>query len=280
MGLHEWPLVLFTVFAQTAVGSFIVMSLIILVNDVNVEVKAQLTRNMFFVWVIMGLGFIASTAHLGSPLRAFNAFNQVGVSWLSNEILTGMLFFSFGGIFWLLEVLNKGNEMMRKGLNMVALFIGVIFMYAMVNVYLIDTVPTWNTAYTSLMFVLTVFICGVMLAQILVTTTRYQSNQYQYLSKVVVGVAMVAAIIVNMSQIASLSGIQTSAVAAVDLIPNISSLQTYRIILLVGGVLVWLFANKQGTFKLPIAIAGFGLVLISELISRNVFYNLHMTVGM
>lgn len=280
MGLHEWPLVLFTVFAQTAVGSFIVMSLIILVNDVNVEVKAQLTRNMFFVWVIMGLGFIASTAHLGSPLRAFNAFNQVGVSWLSNEILTGMLFFSFGGIFWLLEVLNKGNEMMRKGLNMVALFIGVIFMYAMVNVYLIDTVPTWNTAYTSLMFVLTVFICGVMLAQILVTTTRYQSNQYQYLSKVVVGVAMVAAIIVNMSQIASLSGIQTSAVAAVDLIPNISSLQTYRIILLVGGVLVWLFANKQGTFKLPTAIAGFGLVLISELISRNVFYNLHMTVGM
>jgi len=280
MGLHEWPLVLFTVFAQTAVGSFIVMSLIILVNDVNVEVKAQLTRNMFFVWVVMGLGFIASTAHLGSPLRAFNAFNQVGVSWLSNEILTGMLFFSFGGIFWLLEVLNKGNEMMRKGLNMVALFIGVIFMYAMVNVYLIDTVPTWNTAYTSLMFVLTVFICGVMLAQILVTTTRYQSNQYQYLSKVVVGVAMVAAIIVNMSQIASLSGIQTSAVAAVDLIPNISSLQTYRIILLVGGVLVWLFANKQGTFKLPTAIAGFGLVLISELISRNVFYNLHMTVGM
>lgn len=280
MGLHEWPLVLFTVFAQTAVGSFIVMSLIILITDVNVDVKTRVTRNMFFVWVIMGLGFMASTAHLGSPLRAVNALNQLGTSWLSNEILTGMLFFSFGGLFWLLEVFNKGNETIRKGLNFVALLIGVIFMYAMVNVYLIDSVPTWNTAYTGLMFVLTMCICGVMLAQILVTATQYKNNQYQRLSKIIVGIAVVAIIIVNTSQIASLAGIQTSAVAAVDLIPNISTIQAYRIVLLVSGVLVWLFANKQGSLKLPTAIGGLMLVMISELISRNLFYGLHMTVGM
>jgi anaerobic dimethyl sulfoxide reductase subunit C (anchor subunit) len=52
------------------------------------------------------VGFIASTLHLGSPMRAFNSLNRVGASSLSNEIASGALFFAVGGIGWLLAV-NK-----------------------------------------------------------------------------------------------------------------------------------------------------------------------------
>ncbi len=37
----------------------------------------------------MGLGFLASIMHLGSPMRAFNSLNRVGASALSNEIAAG-----------------------------------------------------------------------------------------------------------------------------------------------------------------------------------------------
>lgn len=40
----------------------------------------------------MGVGFIASVMHLGSPLRAFNSLNRIGASGLSNEIAAGSIF--------------------------------------------------------------------------------------------------------------------------------------------------------------------------------------------
>ncbi len=40
----------------------------------------------------MGLGFLASIMHLGSPMRAFNSLNRVGASGLSNEIAAGSIF--------------------------------------------------------------------------------------------------------------------------------------------------------------------------------------------
>jgi DMSO reductase anchor subunit len=40
----------------------------------------------------MGIGFIASMMHLGSPMRALNSLNRVGASALSNEIAAGSFF--------------------------------------------------------------------------------------------------------------------------------------------------------------------------------------------
>ena len=60
-----------------------------------------------FLSGLMGIGFIASTMHLGSPLRAFNSLNRVGASSLSNEIASGAIFFAVGGIGWLLLAVCK-----------------------------------------------------------------------------------------------------------------------------------------------------------------------------
>lgn len=71
------------------------------------EARRRLVRNMFFIWLLMGIGFLASVMHLGSPLRAFNSLNRIGASALSNEIASGALFFAVGGFWWLLAVLEK-----------------------------------------------------------------------------------------------------------------------------------------------------------------------------
>ena len=111
-GWHEWPLVLFTVLGQCVVGATIVSGLGWLALGDQREARRRLVRNMFFIWLLMGIGFLASVMHLGSPLRAFNSLNRIGASALSNEIASGALFFAVGGFWWLLAVLEK-----RAGYN-------------------------------------------------------------------------------------------------------------------------------------------------------------------
>ncbi|STV90914.1 anaerobic dimethyl sulfoxide reductase subunit C [Klebsiella pneumoniae] len=106
-GWHEWPLVLFTVLGQCVVGATIVSGLGWLALEDQREARRRLVRNMFFIWLLMGIGFLASVMHLGSPLRAFNSLNRIGASALSNEIASGALFFAVGGFWWLLAVLEK-----------------------------------------------------------------------------------------------------------------------------------------------------------------------------
>lgn len=78
-GWHEWPLMIFTVFGQCVAGGFIVLALALLKGDLRAEAQQRVIACMFGLWVLMGIGFIASMLHLGSPMRAFNSLNRVGL---------------------------------------------------------------------------------------------------------------------------------------------------------------------------------------------------------
>ncbi|MCL9774470.1 dimethyl sulfoxide reductase anchor subunit family protein [Vibrio methylphosphonaticus] len=280
MGWHEWPLIIFTVFAQTAVGAFIVLGCLNLFGKASDDVKARINRNMFFIWVFMGLGFMASTAHLGSPMRAINALNQIGTSWLSREILFGSAFFAFGGLFWLLDVLKKGSIAIRKGLLVGGMLMGVVFMVAMTNVYLINTVPTWDTPFTTYSFAITAILSGVMLSHVLMRGAGFQCAGYNRAAGTLVVVTTGVAVLVTMAMVSSLSGIESAIVAASDLVPNMAMIQNTRFALIFVGVALWVMSLRKQDHALPFAVSGFALVVIAELIGRSVFFGLHMTSGM
>ena len=142
-GWHEWPLMIFTVFGQCVVGGFIVLALALMKGDLRPESQQRVIACMFGLWVLMGIGFIASMLHLGSPMRAFNSLNRVGSSALSNEIASGSIFFAVGGIGWLLATLKKMSPALRNLWLVVTMVLGVVFVWMMVRVYnTIDTVPT------------------------------------------------------------------------------------------------------------------------------------------
>ena len=162
MIFHEWSLIFFTVLAQTAVGGYLLIGARALVLGHDEEKLNSYKVPMFILWALMGLGFMFSTTHLGSPLRAFNAFNQLGSAWLSNEVFFGATFFAVGGLQWLLSVLKKGGVAIQKALMVGAMVLGVIFMYAMINVYMINTVPTWDNIYTPLSFIMTMVVGGLL----------------------------------------------------------------------------------------------------------------------
>ncbi|PLM35379.1 dimethylsulfoxide reductase [Klebsiella quasipneumoniae] len=278
-GWQEWPLVLFTVLGQCVVGATLVSGLVWLALADQREARQRLVRSMFFIWLLMGIGFLASVMHLGSPLRAFNSLNRVGASALSNEIASGALFFVVGGFWWLLAVLEKMPAALGKVWLAIALLLGLVFVLAMTRVYQIDTVPTWYTGYTTSAFFLTVLLSGPLFAALLLRMAEVDVNVWFIAGLSVAALVISAAIIVMQS--AGLGAIHSAVQQAATLLPDYGRLQALRLVLLALGLGCWLCPlSRRPPPRAAGLLAGLLLVLIAECIGRGLFYGLHMTVGM
>ena len=277
-GWHEWPLVIFTVFGQCVAGALIVSGFAWF-NENNEAAKARIVRSMFFLWLVMGIGFMASVLHLGSPLRAFNSLNRVGASALSNEIAAGSVFFAVGGFWWLVSVIGKMPPALGKIWMVVSQILGLVFVWAMTRVYQIDTVPTWYTGYTTLGFFLTMLLGGPLFSALLL---RAAGSGFKGTVAATVSVlALLVSVAVIVLQSNDLATIHSSVQQASALLPDYGSLQNWRILLVAAGLGCWICPlirrQEPNTFGL---LAGVVLVVLGEMTGRGLFYGLHMTAGM
>ncbi|WP_311753398.1 DmsC/YnfH family molybdoenzyme membrane anchor subunit [Proteus columbae] len=280
VGLHEWPLMFFTVIGQSVAGAFIIMGCAILSGKLSAEMNRKVHYSMFGLWVLMGIGFLLSMMHMGTPLRAFNSLLRLGHSSLSNEIASGSIFFALGGIYWLLAVFNKMPAALGKLWVALVMVLAALFITAISRVYQIDTVPTWHNGYTTFNFVLTAFIGGPILAALLMRIAGFNLNCVSALPLLSV-IAIVVSAIVATSQGFELGSIQTSVQKAVDLVPNYGTLMGIKLVTLVLGLSCWIAPLlRKNNPSVALLALGFILVFVGEFIGRGVFYGLHMTVGM
>ncbi|MGB2078729.1 MAG: DmsC/YnfH family molybdoenzyme membrane anchor subunit [Vibrio sp.] len=279
MAWHELPLIIFTVFAQTSVGAFVILGLAVLSGQMNEAQHKRMLQGMFFMLALMGLGFMASTMHLGSPLRMFNSLNRVGASWLSNEILTCSVFFGFAGLYWLGALTGKVSASVQKLLLVLGMLAGLIAMYAMTHVYLINTVPTWNNGFTPLAFALTVIISGFAFASVILAYALDKPWPItNYLPRVGAVFALVS-VLVSVNLVMALPEMKSAIQVASDIIPNLNRLLTWRYLVLFAGIACWMMGAKRQN-QLALLACGSLLIIVSELMGRGVFYGLHMTAGM
>lgn len=281
MIFHEYSLIFFTVLAQTAVGGYILVSTRALAMGHDEKKINSYKVPMFVLWALMGVGFLFSTTHLGSPLRAFNALNQVGAAWLSNEIFFGAAFFAVGGLQWLLSVLKKGGAGIQKALMIGAMVLGAIFMYAMINVYMIDTVPTWFNAYTPLSFIMTMVVAGLLLSQLVIVSANDSRFTVDRNIIMLAVVAVALSLVVTMGKANLIGDIQTSVAKASQLVDGLGVYLGVQVALLMAGLLIWALPmiNKSSVNPVNLSVA-LVLILASELIGRGLFYSLHMTSGL
>ncbi|MEZ8312698.1 dimethyl sulfoxide reductase anchor subunit family protein [Vibrio splendidus] len=281
MIFHEWSLIFFTVLAQTAVGGYLLIGARALVLGHDEEKLNSYKVPMFILWALMGLGFMFSTTHLGSPLRAFNAFNQLGSAWLSNEVFFGAAFFAVGGLQWLLSVLKKGGVAIQKALMVGAMVLGVIFMYAMINVYMINTVPTWDNIYTPLSFIMTMVVGGLLLSQFVIVFAKDSRFTVDRNITMLAVIAVAISLLVTVGKLNLIGDIQTSAAKASELVDGLGSYVILQVALLMASLLIWILPMLNKAKVNPVNL-GLALVLLlaSELIGRGLFYSLHMTSGL
>ena len=278
MGWHEWPLMVFTVLGQIAVGGFLVLGFALAGNRLEPVEKESIVKGMFFIWVLLGLGFAASAFHLGSPLRGFNALNRIGSSGLSTEVAFGVAFFAAGGFYWLLAVTGKMPSGVGTLWLLVAMVLGVAFIYMMVNAYKISTVPTWDNGYTTVNFFMTLLIGGPLLGYML------KRSVCRCGGALLAGISLLALAVSagsNLMQGSELATMSSSVISASALVPDYGKLMALRVLLSALGLGLWIGPMLKGkAANGGLLFIGLLLIICGELVGRGVFYGLHMTVGM
>ncbi len=145
-----WSLVAFTLLVQTAVGS-LWQTLIILLLVREPLASGYFQSHACFLLVLMGISLISAMSHLGKPLNSLNSARNVTRSWLSKEIISVNIFVGVLGIVAAVAVLFKGAS--QSMLMLCGSLAGGSVLYAMIRIYLIKTVPSWNHMGTPLTFI-------------------------------------------------------------------------------------------------------------------------------
>lgn len=163
--MHEWPLLIFTLLLQGAVGLTLFQTVALWSGKTQHYGSRFSTERtplpLFSICAMAGLGLLASVFHLGYPLNAFNALRHFNSSWLSREIVFASLFLAVAGLGFLASLM-KGS--FWKVLMPLALLLGLIDVYCMSQIYMHTSVVTWMHANTLVMFYGSMGIVGAVIA--------------------------------------------------------------------------------------------------------------------
>ena len=165
MDVREWALITFTILAQMSVGSFLVLGIVhyFASHKFNLEEADRLSdRALLAIGPVLALGMAASLLHLGNPLNAYKAVSNLGSSWLSREIFSGVIFAVLGAAFAWMQWRKIATPNQRNLLAILTAFVGLVLVYSMSQVYMLPTRPSWNLVTTPLAFFTTTLLLGVL----------------------------------------------------------------------------------------------------------------------
>ena len=276
----EWPLMVFTVLAQSAIGAFWWCLIALSLVDLTPDQKGSLLTGMLAIWIALGLSFGIASLHLGRPMRGMNAIFRFGRSPFSNEIVFGSASAAFGGLSWLLSQVSFLPAVLLPITLFITFLLSLAFMYNMVALYMLRTVPTWNTVFTPLHFVGSILIGGSILAAVLFEATGCNAVAFLKTGPLVMTIcAIIVSAVTTVFQARALPNIKTALRSGDSVFPAYKSLMSIRFVLLCAACLLWLFFTAaDGGFFMHLICAL--LFLFAEIIGRNVHYGLHMTEGL
>jgi anaerobic dimethyl sulfoxide reductase subunit C (anchor subunit) len=278
--VHDIPLVIFTVFLQAVVGMYCCLGVVRLAATATSEAQyAAIERAMLWVWPLFLIGFLASFAHLGNPENAFNVALGLGhMSPLSLEVAATSAFGGAGMAYSFLAWSGRWPGL-KKPLLFLSLLLACVAIVTMSNLYLLDAVPPWNSAWTPLQFTLTASALGATGAMGLLAFVLKGTRSIGEQGLLIFGVVAVCALLVSIPAYQAWLG-------ALD--PNPDLLPSYYLsviwLRLAGttlGLAFLLFAmirKPRGRFALH--ASAFLVLLIAEMAGRSLFLDLRGVIGL
>lgn len=306
MTVREWALVTFTILAQMSVGAFVVLGFVhnYVRRKAGMEEANRMSdRALVAIILTLGLGLLASLLHLGNPLRAPTAVTNLATSWLSREILSGVVFAVLGAAFAIMQWFKVGTFAVRNLIAWLAAIAGLVLVYCMSRVYMMPEQPAWNTIVTPLSFYIATLVLGVLaLGAAFVANYAYLRSKNPegaevhlgLLRKVLQGFAIVAIVLVGLQLVmlplymGYLATGPAAAVASAKMMVGPFGLVYFLRLALavigagVFGVFLYVTAGQPGKEKLmgTLAYGAFVLVLAAEVLGRVVFYATQKGVGL
>ena len=252
----------------------------------------------------LALGMLASFLHLGNPLNAWRTIAQVASSWLSREIFFGLCFTALATLFVIMQWRKLASFRVRNVVALLGVLAGLALVLSMAMVYMIPSVPAWDSIFTPIAFFTTTFLLGVLaMGAALVANYAYMKRknpecadaQCQLLRDVLRWVAVAAIILlgvefvvvpVHLATLAA-SGSEAAAQSVANIVGEYPVLIVLQLVLVFIGagclpLFVYQNASSAGREKVMgnLTYLAFALVLVGEVLGRFLFYASFEKMGM
>jgi len=162
MAGREWPLIAFTLLAQSGVGFFLAFTLPIALTADRPGAQPALLRSLVLVAAFLAGAAAFSFLHLGNPLNAWRTLGNLADSWLSREILFLLMTMALLTVLFLLEWAQVGSRALSFGVAIAGALAGAALVLSMAHIYRLEAVPGWDSAMTLFSFVMTAAIAGTL----------------------------------------------------------------------------------------------------------------------
>ena len=290
----EWSLIAFTLLTQISVGGFIILSVFnrrYLSKVREEDVKPAKVKALVLLTGLALLALIVSFLHLGNPINAIYALNNLPSSWLSREILFVSLFVAAMVVLTFSYIRSIGPVWLYNVLSLVAVVSGILGVFSMSKVYMLETIPVWNSITTPIQFFLSAFLLGglvVLLAGVLNPGHRKPDLKVPDYTKAIVEaliimlILLLASLILWIVNVYLLSGGGLAEEKSLFILMSENSLFFYlRIVLMAVSILLIIYRLFSRSFlrmKIFLAIL-FILVLMAEVLGRYLFYVSYIRIG-
>lgn len=286
MNSNEWPLIFFTLLTQISMG-IIVSGIVVYLFVKNQDLTAggELKRLVSYTAMAgMGVALVLSFLHLGKPLHSVYALGNIGSSFLSREILLVSLFLLSLFITWTNARFGILSLASFKILYLASFIAGIILIWTMARLYMIPTVPVWNSPLTVLKFFNTGLLLGAGALLSLVVYLNTKGIEVQQLRLVVSILFILLAIGVFIHLITALIPFEVWQASSFPAPVIPFAWKAARLLFLMVGfaLLVWWlpgFLNDASGGGAGLAYLAFLLLILAEICGRYIFYASYYRVG-
>jgi DMSO reductase anchor subunit len=283
----EWPLILFTLLSQLAIGTF---SLLVMVNGAmtadNMDLVDKIVRpGIYSTVLIMALALFFTLFHLGSPFIAYRAIMNPSSSWLSREILTSSGFFFLAGAYAYACYLGFSIPI----LGWIATAAGLATIYTMASIYNVTIFPSWTNINTYITFYGATFALGALGVAVCIAFNSPEAPLPATVAAIlekllyVSGCSVIIPLLYLPTFISNLYAGNTAAIASARLLGNYSRVHIIRWLFsfiglgLLFSAVMYQAGNGQ-TLTTSIIYLSAGFVFAGELIGRCIFYAMAVAI--
>ena len=272
MHSRDWSLVFLTVLSQAGIGIVLCFTGLLYFAGGAAPAMAGFSAvsPLLLALLLVVVATAASFLHLGNPSNAPRALRNLAGSWLSREIL------AIGAFTLLLAAalvsFRVGGESgVFRLLLLLASVAGLFLLWAMTRVYMIATIPAWNSWYTPVSFTATALSLGLT-GSLLLMDIGQPVNSYFVGS---LGVILALELLTGLLNQRRLTGMDTGFDGPVYDRGAFYWLFLARTAILLAVCLALLFTGAGTAWVYPV----FALVIIQEFAGRQMFYASYFRVG-
>lgn len=278
----ELPLALFSTLAPIAAGTFLALSIFLIVapmEDLRVRTIGKLS---LVPYAIALAGFAASLFHLATPTNAPLVLANTGSSPLSNEIAVGVIFLVAATTFVAFGLADRLDGRVRTPLAVVTVVISAGFTWFTGMAYVMSTIESWNTLLVPVQIMGFSLLAGILLGMLLLSAIGPVEGVVRGACRnlALAGIALGALVggAAFLLQVSAVSGMSTPVVEGADVLaevmgPFAGALMLIAFAGVVGCVGVLRASRKLLAIALLLAVPGI-------FIARLVFYTTRISFGL